>query len=134
MATPADLKYTTSHEWVSLEGVTARVGITDFAVAEVKDIVYVDLPAVGTVLKAQEPFGALETVKAAFDLYAPVSGAVKAVNVELSSKPEIVSQDPCGKGWMVEIEVADAGQAQRELNSLMDAAAYEQHCRSQQKH
>ena len=75
-----------------------------------------------------------QTVKAAFDLYAPVSGAVKAVNVELSQKPEIVSQDPCGKGWMVEIEVADASQAQRELNSLMDVAAYEQHCRSQQKH
>lgn len=134
MATLAGLKYATSHEWVSLEGATARVGITDFAVAEVKDIVYVDLPAVGAVLKAQESFGALETVKAAFDLYAPVSGTVKSVNAELTQKPEIVTEDPYVRGWMVEIEVGDASQAQRELNSLMDATAYEQHCRSQQKH
>ncbi len=129
-----DLKYTTSHEWISLEGTRGRVGITDFAVSEIKDIVYADLPAVGTAVKASEPFGAIETVKAAFDLYAPVSGTVKAVNVELAQHPEIVSQDPYGKGWMIEIEVADAAQAQRELGNLLTAAAYEEHCRSQRKH
>ena len=128
---PAGTRFTASHEWVSLSGAVARVGISDFAVSEIKDIVYVDLPAAGAKTTALEPFGALETVKAAFDLYAPVSGAVKATNRELSARPDLVSQDPFGAGWMIEIEVSDVARAEREMAGLMDATAYAEHCRKQ---
>jgi glycine cleavage system H protein len=128
---PVGLRFSGSHEWVFLSGTVARVGISDFAVSEIKDIVYVDLPATGTRASALEPFGAVETVKAAFDLYAPVSGTVKAANQELSARPDLVSQDPFGAGWMIEIEVGDVARAEREMAALMDAAAYAEHCRKQ---
>ena len=123
------MRFATTHEWVSLEGAVAKVGITEFAVAEIKDIVYVDLPAAGTAVKAGEPFGAIETVKAAFDLYAPVSGTVKSSNAALTASPDTVSRDPLGAGWMVEISVADASAASAELAALLDRPAYDIHCR-----
>jgi len=127
---PAGLRFTSSHEWVLLSGTVARIGISDFAVSEIKDIVYVDVPAAGTKTVTLEPFGAVETVKAAFDLYAPVSGTVKGANKELSARPDLVSQDPFGAGWMIEIEVGDVARAEREMAALMDAAAYAEHCRT----
>jgi len=131
---PANLRYSPTHEWASLTGTTVRVGITDFAVSEIKDIVYVDLPAVGTATVAGESFGAIETVKAAFDLYAPVSGTIQAVNAPIASATEPVARDPFGAGWMVEIAVKDAAAAQAELGKLLDAPAYAAHCASQHKH
>jgi glycine cleavage system H protein len=128
MAAPAGLRYLSSHEWARLDGPIARVGISEFAVAEIKDVVYVDLPAAGTAVKAGEAFGAIETVKAAFDLYAPISGTVKAVNTALAQSPETVSRDPYGAGWMIEIEAPDAATAGREFEALMDQAAYDAHC------
>lgn len=125
----ASMKYAKTHEWVSLEGTVAKVGITEFAVAEIKDIVYVDLPAAGIAVKAGEPFGAIETVKAAFDLYAPVSGTIKASNAALTGSPETVSKDPLGAGWMVEIAVADAASAASELGALLDKSGYDTHCK-----
>lgn len=123
------MKYAKTHEWVTLEGSVAKVGITEFAVAEIKDIVYVDLPAAGTAVKAGEPFGAIETVKAAFDLYAPVSGTIKSANGALTASPETVSKDPLGAGWMVEIAVAGPDAATSELGALLDRAAYDAHCK-----
>ena len=125
---PENLRYTKTHEWVKLEGRKAVFGITDFAVKEIKDIVYLDLPPAGTAVKAGDAFGAVETVKAAFDIYAPVSGTVKTVNAVLAGHPETVSGDPYGAGWMVEIEATDAAKAGTEAASLMDAAAYAAHC------
>jgi glycine cleavage system H protein len=131
---PANLRYSPTHEWAGLEGAVVRVGITDFAVSEIKDIVYVDLPAVGTRTVAGESFGAIETVKAAFDLYAPVTGTIKAANGPIASAPETVAKDPFGAGWMVEIAVADPAAAQAELGKLLDATAYAAHCAAQHKH
>lgn len=128
MAAPDGLKYLPTHEWVKVDGATAKVGITDFAVSEIKDIVYVDLPAAGTAVRAGEAFGAIETVKAAFDLYAPVSGTIKAANAALAGSPQTVSEDPFGAGWMVEVAVAGG-----EAPNLMDAAAYAKHC-AEHKH
>ena len=133
MAAPNHLKYLATHEWLKLDGTKAIVGITDFAVAEIKDIVFVDLPAAGTPVKAGEAFGAIETVKAAFDLYAPVSGTVKAANAALAGSPETVSKDPFGAGWMLEVEVGDAAAAAGEAAKLLDAAAYDRHC-AEHKH
>ena len=131
---PAGLYYLTSHEWVRLDGNRGRVGITDFAVAEIKDIVYVDLPQPGTLVTAGAAFGAVETVKAAFDLYAPVSGTVAAANPDLAAHPERVAEDPFGAGWMIEIEAPDAAGAAKEAGALLDAAGYEAHCRSHAGH
>lgn len=131
---PANLRYSPTHEWASLTGTLVRVGITDFAVSEIKDIVYIDLPAAGTTTVAGESFGAIETVKAAFDLYAPVSGTVQAVNAPIASATDPVAKDPFGAGWMVEIAVPDAARAQAELAKLLDAPAYAAHCAAQHKH
>jgi len=124
---PANLKYAATHEWVGLEGGKARFGLSEFAMKEIKDIVYLDLPPLGTAVKAGTPFGAVETVKAAFDLNAPVSGRIAAVNTSAVSAPETVSKDPCGAGWFVEVEM-DAAVAGNEMSALMDAAAYGVFC------
>ncbi len=120
MTFPNDAKYTKDHEWIRVEGGIGTVGITEYAQGELGDVVFVELPAVGAVVKAHATFGTIEAVKAVSDLYAPVSGTVTEVNQELSRTPEIVNKDPYGKGWMVKIRVADPA----ELASLMDAAAY----------
>jgi len=121
---PADLKYTKSDEWVREEGTTATAGITDYAQDALSDIVYVELPAVGSAFKQGETWGSVESVKAASDVYLPVSGAITAVNEALSSAPEVVNSDPYGKGWMVKFTIANAA----ELDGLMGAAAYAKYC------
>lgn len=120
---PRDCKYSKEHEWVRLEGRSATVGITDYAQGQLGDIVYVELPPLGEVLTQFEPFGVVESVKAASDLYAPLSGEVLEVNEELSDHPEFVNEDPYGKGWMIKIEPSDTS----ELDNLLTAEGYEEH-------
>jgi glycine cleavage system H protein len=125
---PANLKYTTTHEWVGLEGTKARFGLTDFAVKEIKDIVYLDLPPAGTAVKAGTAFGAVETVKAAFDLNAPVSGKISAVNTAAVASADSIIKDPFGAGWLVEVETGDTTVTGGEMAALMDTAAYGAFC------
>src|SRR3981189_3485136 len=114
----ADRRYTKTHEWISVDGKTATVGITDFAQAQLGDVVFLELPAVGRKLAERENFGVIESVKAASDLYSPVSGRVTAVNDQLTAKPELVNSDPYGDGWILKLELAG------DLPSdLMDEAA-----------
>jgi glycine cleavage system H protein len=120
---PRDCKYSKEHEWVRLEGGLATVGITDYAQDQLGDIVYVELPPLGEILTQFEPFGVVESVKAASDLYAPLSGEVLEVNEELSDHPEFVNEDPYGKGWMIKIEPSDAS----ELDNLWTAEEYEEY-------
>lgn len=117
---PAELRYAKSHEWLKIEGDTATVGITDYAQASLGDITYVQLPKVGAVLKAGAPFGVVESVKAASDVYAPVNGTVLAVNTALDGKPETLNADPYGSGWIMRIKASDPAEA----GALLDAAAY----------
>ncbi len=118
---PANLRYAKSHEWLKLEGDgTATIGISDYAQASLGDITYVQLPKVGAVFKAGEVFGVVESVKAASDLYAPVAGAVTAVNEKLNSAPETVNREPYEGGWMMKLKPANAADAA----ALLDAAGY----------
>lgn len=117
---PEDLRYTKDHEWAKLEGTRARLGITDHAQNELTDVVYVELPQIGKVVKQGEEFGVVESVKAASELYAPLSGKVVEVNKALEDKPELVNEQPYGDGWMIVLEVTDPGEAK----DLMDARAY----------
>ena len=123
MASPADCKYTREHEWVRLEGDVAVVGITDYAQSELGDVVFVELPAGGTTVTQGESFGVVESVKAASDLYAPVSGEVLEANPALQDAPELVNQQPYGGGWMLKVRPSD----RRELDNLLDAAAYDEY-------
>lgn len=122
MNIPSELKYTKTDEWVRPG--TGEVGLTDYAQGHLSDIVYVELPEVGAAVTAGASFGSIESVKAASDLNAPVSGTVAAVNEALSSTPEAVNSDPYGAGWIIKVTVANAG----DLAGLMDAAAYEAYC------
>ena len=101
----ADRRYTKTHEWVTVDGKTATVGITDFAQAQLGDVVFLELPAAGRKVAAQEGFGVIESVKAASDLYSPVEGRISEVNDKLSSKPELVNSDPYGEGWILRLEL-----------------------------
>ncbi len=121
MQYPENLRYTSDHEWIMVEGNTATVGITDFAQRELGDIVFVDVNTVGKSLKANEIFGTVEAVKTVSDLYLPVSGKITEVNSELEGNPEYVNQDPYGKGWMIKMELDNPSDA----DALMNAAAYE---------
>lgn len=118
---PKDLKYTASHEWARIEGDTATIGITDFAQGELGDIVFVEMPAIGSKVEMGKPFGTVEAVKAVSDLNAPLSGEVAEINGELEATPDLVNKDAYGKGWMVKIKLSDPGQPAK----LMDAEAYE---------
>ena len=120
MSYPDDLRYSKEHEWVRVEGGSATIGITSFAADELGDIVFVELPDVGTELRQFATFGVVESVKAVSDLYAPVSGRVLEVNDALRDAPELVNGDAFGDGWMLRVELADDG----ELAQLMDSAAY----------
>jgi glycine cleavage system H protein len=120
MAYPASYKYTKEHEWISVDGKTGTVGITDYAQNSLGDIVFVDLPKVGDVLAAGNIFGSVESVKAVSDLYSPVSGTVTAVNEELKDAPEKVNAD-ANATWMLKVELKDAA----ELDALLSAADYE---------
>jgi glycine cleavage system H protein len=121
MAYPATFRYTKEHEWVQIEGKRARVGITDHAQAELGDVVFVELPSMGTVVKKGGHLGTVESVKAVSDLFAPVSGKVVAVNSDLETSPETVNQSPHADGWIAVLEISDPSEA----NDLLDAAAYE---------
>jgi glycine cleavage system H protein len=120
MAYPANYKYTKEHEWLSVEGTTGTVGITDYAQSSLGDIVFVELPKVGDVLEAGKTFGSVESVKAVSDLYSPVSGTVTAINEELKDAPERVNAD-ANATWMLKLELKDA----TELDKLLSAADYE---------
>ena len=102
----ADRRYTRTHEWIAVEGKTATVGITDFAQAQLGDVVFLELPSPGRKLGPREAFGVIESVKAASDLYSPVAGRITAVNEKLSGKPELVNSDPYGEGWILKVELA----------------------------
>lgn len=117
---PAGLKYSKEHEWVKMDGKIATVGITDHAQGALGDIVFVELPKTGKDVVFMKPFGVVESVKAASDIYSPLSGKVVEVNDQLSKTPETVNQDPYGKGWMVKIELSKPD----ELNQLMDDKGY----------
>ena len=117
---PDDLRYTAEHEWVRVEGSTARVGITDFAQDSLGDVVLVQLPDIGLDVVAGASVSEIESTKSVSDIYAPVTGVVGAVNDALADRPELVNESPYGDGWMFEIELADAA----ELDALLDAATY----------
>jgi glycine cleavage system H protein len=126
MQAPDELRYTKDHEWIRIEGGRGTVGITDFAQDALGDVVFVELPAVGTMVQQGQTFGVVESNKTVSDLFAPVSGEVVEVNEELRNRPELVNQDPYGAGWMVRLSVA-CGPA----SSLLDAAAYRAHVEQQ---
>ncbi|MFZ1175354.1 MAG: glycine cleavage system protein GcvH [Mycobacterium sp.] len=122
---PPDLHYTAEHEWVRRSGDdTARVGITDFAQSALGDVVFVQLPDVGTELTAGESFGEVESTKSVSDLYAPVSGKVSAVNSELEGSPQLVNSDPYGAGWLLDVQASDVAELESAISSLLDAEAY----------
>ena len=119
---PDDVKYTKSHEWVRVDDSMATIGITDYAQQELGDIVNVELPAVGTTVRAGEPFGSVDSVKAVSDLVSPVSGEVVEVNEDLEASPELINQEPYGSGWMIIVRMDDPS----ELADLMTSDQYEQ--------
>ena len=128
MEVPENLLYTQEHEWIRVDGNNAIVGITQFAQDQLGDIVFVELPEVGTVIEQETPFGVVESVKTVSDLYAPISGTVKAVNQDLESSPEQVNNAPYGIGWIIEIEISD----KNELKKLMSPEKYIEQCNKEQ--
>lgn len=118
---PENIRYTSEHEWIRVEGDIAYVGITDYAQSELGEIVFVDVPTVGETIAQGEVFGSVEAVKTVSDLNMPVTGEVLELNEALDAQPELVNNDPYGEGWMIKISVKDAS----ELNNLMDATAYQ---------
>ena len=127
MENPRDFKYTNEHEWVQIEGDNAVVGITNYAATQLGDMVYVDMPSDGAEVKQGEAIGALESVKAAADFYSPLSGQVVARNERLLDEPGLMNSDPFTEGWFIRIRPSDPS----ELDSLMDARAYDEFERSQ---
>jgi len=121
---PTDLKYTRNDEWVRVSGGAGTAGLTDYAQEQLSDIVFVELPGVGASFKQGEAFAAVESVKAASDVYMPVGGEITEINVSLGETPEAVNSDPYGKAWMVKFKITNPA----EPDSLMDAAAYEKYC------
>ena len=119
-----ELRYTKSHEWVAVEGDNATIGITDFAVKELTDLVFIELPEVGSTITAGGSFGEVESVKAVSDLLAPITGEVTEVNETLPDNLALLSDDPFGKGWVARVKITDAAS----VDSLLDHAAYEAHC------
>jgi len=120
MNVPANLKYSNDHEWVRVEGNVAVVGITDYAQSQLGDIVFVDVQTQGETLEKGDMFGAIEAVKTVADAYMPISGKVLEVNAELESVPQLVNQDPYGKGWLIKIEMTEPAQ----VNALLSAEDY----------
>ncbi len=118
---PADLRYTREHEWAKVDGTRARVGITLYAQEQLGDVVFVELPKVGTRVRQMQTFGVVESVKAVSDLFAPLSGEVVEVNETLTEHPEQVNRDPYGAGWLIVIALADP----KEVDNLLSAADYE---------
>ena len=120
MNVPQNLKYTKDHEWVSVDGDIATIGITDFAQSELGDIVYVEIETEGETLDQEEVFGSVEAVKTVSDLFMPISGEIIEFNGDLDKDPELVNSDPYGKGWMIKVKMTNAS----EVDSLLDAAGY----------
>ena len=120
MSHPGDLRYSKEHEWVRVDGSTATIGITSFAADELGDIVFIELPEVGSRLSQFGGFGVVESVKAVSDLFAPISGEVTEVNDALAGQPELLNSDAYGEGWIARVTLADSA----ELDALMDAEAY----------
>src|ERR1700716_490818 len=115
----ADRRYTKTHEWITVDGKTVTIGITDFAQSQLGDVVFLELPSVGRKLASRESFGVVESVKAASDLYSPVAGRVTVVNDKLAGKPELINSDPYGDGWILKLELSGALP-----DGLLDEAAY----------
>ena len=128
MEVPENLLYTQEHEWIRVDGKNATVGITNFARDQLGDIVFVELPEVGTLIEQENPFGVVESVKTVSDLYAPISGTVTAVNKDLEVHPEQVNDEPYGNGWIIEIEFVD----DNELKKLMSPEKYIEQCNKEQ--
>ena len=126
---PKELKYTRQHEWLKLEGKTATVGITDFAQNALGDIVFVELPKIGTEIQKDKPFGTVESVKSVSEIYAPISGKITAVNGELIAAPEKVNQD-AHSAWMIRVDVKDSAEA----SGLLSAEAYEKFVAEEKEH
>lgn len=122
------LKYTKSHEWLHLDGETATIGITDFAVKQLTDLVFIDLPSVGQKVSAGSTFGEVESVKAVSDLYAPLSGEIVEANEALADDLGALSDDPFGNGWIIKMKVDDLSAA----DALLDRKAYEAHCATEE--
>jgi len=118
---PQDFFYTKDHEWVQVKGDQALVGITEFAQKQLGDVVYIELPAVGSQLNVHQTIGSIESVKAVSEVFSPVSGEVVEVNADLNGSPELVNQDPHGKGWIIRLKLENKA----DLNPLMTAAEYE---------
>ncbi|MDZ4199141.1 MAG: glycine cleavage system protein GcvH [Kiritimatiellia bacterium] len=123
MNIPKDLRYTASHEWVRIKGTTATVGITDYAQHQLSDLTFVELPEKDDDVSASDEVAVVESVKAASDIYAPVSGRILDVNTLVVDEPEIINSDPYGEGWLFKIALT----APEELNDLLDADQYEEH-------
>jgi glycine cleavage system H protein len=117
---PSELKYTSDHEWVRVDGSVATIGVTDFAQGELGDVVFVEIETVGESIDEGEVFGTVEAVKTVSDLFMPVSGEILEMNEDLEDNPEKVNEDPYGEGWMIKIQLSDPSQ----VDGLMDAAAY----------
>jgi glycine cleavage system H protein len=129
MAYPNQFRYTKEHEWVDVKDGKATIGITDYAQHELGDVVFVELPAVGTALTTGKTFGSVESVKAVSDIYAPSGGEVVEANTALHNKPELINTDPHGEGWLIKVKLANSA----ELTSLMDAAGYEAYIEQKKK-
>ena len=121
MNVPKELKYTKDHEWLSLDGDVATVGVTDFAQSELGDVVYVEVETLDETLEKEEVFGTVEAVKTVSDLFMPISGEVIEFNEKVETNPEVVNEDPYGEGWMIKIRVSD----ENEINELLSADEYE---------
>ena len=124
MEVPKELLYTLEHEWIRVNGKNAVIGITQFAQEQLGDIVFVELPEVGSQIEKESPFGVVESVKTVSDLYAPASGKITKVNKDLETNPEKVNNEPYDAGWIVEIELSD----ETDLESLLDSDAYTEQC------
>ena len=123
MNTPNDIKYTKEHEWVSLDGETATIGITDYAQSQLGDIVFVEFPDINSEINQNETFGVIEAVKTVADLFAPVSGEIIEVNSSLEDSPNLINSDPYGSGWIIKVKIKDSN----EYNGLMSSDVYEEH-------
>ena len=120
MNIPEELKYTEEHEWIKIDGNTAIIGITDFAQGELGDIVYIDIDSIGNEIDGSEIFGTVEAVKTVSDLFMPIKGKVLEINSNIESTPEIVNEDPYGKGWTIKIEISE----DEEISNLLSAEEY----------
>jgi glycine cleavage system H protein len=120
MNVPPELRYSSDHEWVRVEGATATIGITEYAQDALGDVVFVEMPDAGLAVAAGESFSEVESTKSVSDIYAPITGSISEVNADLESQPELLNSDPYGAGWICRIEISDPS----ELDGLMDAEAY----------